>query len=291
MPSLKALKQRINSVTSTRKITSAMKMVATSYYRRYQQRLEPLRARQQSLTDCIALTRSALTLEDQVPALITGRPHTKKHLIIALGSSRGLCGSFNVKMLTRLIETQKSLEKEGQSVALFCLGTRLFSIAQSLPGLEKVWQCPIDYKNTELQTKVIATYLKALFDRHDYDACTLIYAGHLSALSFEPRVIPLFPFEFPKSEDNTTNASPLFGVEPDAESLLQELCIARLETSLLLGMMESKASEESTRMVAMENATKNADDMIRQLNITYNRTRQATITKELIEIISGAEAL
>jgi F-type H+-transporting ATPase subunit gamma len=291
MPSLKTLKQRIHSVQSTRKITSAMKMVATSYYRRYQATLSPLQQRFNSLTDHINSVLPEISLDSQAPALLTGRTKTKKHVIVSIGSSRGLCGSFNGKILSHILDLQKNLLEVDLSVSLFCLGPKLFSIANSLPGFEKVWYCPIDYKNTALQAEVISLYLKTLFNDHQIDACTLVYAAHESALSFNPIQIPLFPLKsvsHPKKEGSTT---PLFGIEPDSETLLTHLCHARIEAAMLMGIVESKASEESTRMVAMENATKNADDMIRKLNITYNRTRQASITKELIEIISGAEAL
>ena len=292
MPSLKALKQRIHSVQSTRKITAAMKMVATSYYRRYQSPLSSVGSFYNALETCVGLTLPELPLEESLPPLLVGRPNPKQHLIVAIGSGRGLCGSFNGRLLTFILEKTQQYQQNNQDVSLLCLGPRLFSLTTRLDAFQERTLMSVDYKNLNGFSSALSRSLQTLFAQKQIDGCSLLYSRHVSALRYEPCEIRLFPLALNQiSSSGEKKVSPIFGVEPDPVSLLKDLAEKRLETALYLGLMESKAAEESTRMVAMENATKNADDMIRQLNIEYNRTHQAYITKELIEIISGAEAI
>ena len=292
MASLKTLKKRIQSVQSTRKITSAMRMVATSYYRRYQMQIAPIRRMNSELTAALKTAYINNPLDGYVDPFVASSVPVKNHLLLVVGTDRGLCGSFNVKLLNHAQGKADQLTSMGQNVSVLCVGHRLSSMTGLISSAQNVKGHEIDYKNVAGFTTSFISHLKSLRKENIIQACSVIYGSHESAISFTPKTISLLPiFSEEDLENKEDIIDPLFGSEPDPSCFMESFAPEVAKSLLQQAIVESKASEESTRMVAMENATKNADEMIRKLNIEFNRNRQASITKELIEIISGAEAV
>ncbi|PLX29354.1 MAG: ATP synthase F1 subunit gamma [Alphaproteobacteria bacterium] len=292
MASLKTLKKRIQSVQSTRKITAAMRMVATSYYRRYQAQVMPLRHLNAELTSCLKTVYFATPLEGAVDPFVANKKPVTNHLILVLGTDRGLCGSFNVKLLNYTQSMISQLNEQGQKVSVLCVGHRLLSMISLLSGAHAVRGCDVDYKKIMDFIVPFVAQLKSLQRSNTIQACSVVYGSHESAIYSKPQLLSLMPIFKPEDLANKEDSiEPFFGSEPAPSDFMERFTPEIVKTLLQQALIESKASEESTRMVAMENATKNADEMIRKLNIEFNRNRQASITKELIEIISGAEAV
>ena len=292
MANLKTLKKRIQSVQSTRKITSAMRMVATSYYRRYQTQIFPIRRMNSELTAALKTAYVANPLEGYIDPFVVSSAPVKNHLLLVIGTDRGLCGSFNIKLLNHAQGKVDQLVDKGQNVSVLCVGHRLSSMTGMINHAQAVKGHEIDYKNTAGFTASFVSHLRKLRKENLIQACTVVYGSHESAISFTPKAISLLPiFSEQDFENKEDIIDPLFGSEPDPSCFMESFAPEVARSLLQQAIVESKASEESTRMVAMENATKNADEMIRKLNIEFNRNRQASITKELIEIISGAEAV
>lgn len=288
MTSLKALKQRIKSVKSTQKITGAMKMVATSHLRRWQTLLTPYRTYVGRLTKAVARTMPILGLNETLPSLLAGRSSIRKHLIIVTSADRGLAGNFNLQLTARAVQHARQLQKKGQEVEIWALGKKVYNALTLMDNMPLRPLICVGFHRLTENVFDVAKQVVQDFEANDIDACTLICMGFQSILAQKIQVLPLIPALL-KEEKETS--PPLFGVEPSPGSFLEEMAPFLLSSRLLLGVMESKTSEEASRMMAMDNATRNANDMLAKLEILYNRTRQAQITKELIEIISGAEAL
>ncbi|MAP25125.1 MAG: ATP synthase F1 subunit gamma [Rickettsiales bacterium] len=292
MASLKTLKKRIQSVQSTRKITSAMRMVATSYYRRYQTQIAPIRRMNSELTAALKTAYVVNSLEGYIDPFVASSAPVKNHLLLVIGTDRGLCGSFNIKLLNNAQGKVDQLIDMGQNVSVLCVGHRLSSMTSMINQAQAVKGHEIDYKNVAGFAASFISHLRKLRRENLIQACTVIYGSHESAISFTPKAMSLLPiFSEQDFENKEDIIDPLFESEPDPSCFMESLAPEVARSLLQQAIIESKASEESTRMVAMENATKNAEEMIRKLNIEFNRNRQASITKELIEIISGAEAV
>ena len=289
MANLKDLKTRINSVKSTQKITSAMKMVAAAKLRRAQESAEanrPYSSRMQQVISGLASKASMAT----APALLVGRETVKTHLLIVVSADKGLCGGFNGSIARQTRLEIKRLEEEGKSVLLYMVGKKaadnlgreitdkIFERVENLQGSN------LDYNKVDTVSHKILTG----FSDTSFDHVSIIYNQFVNAITQNVVVTPLIPVQI--NEDKDTGAAN-YEYEPDENELLEQLLPRNVTTQIYSALLESFAAELAARMTAMDNATRNAGDMIDSLTLVYNRTRQANITKELIEIISGAEAL
>jgi F-type H+-transporting ATPase subunit gamma len=290
MPSLKDLKNRIGSVKSTQKITSAMKMVAAAKLRKAQEQALASRP-YTSLMDKVVTKIASKTSGDTID-LLTGKIENKTHLIVVFSADRGLCGGFNGSM-TRAVRAEiKKLEEDGIKVKLLMVGKKSADALNREFGhlfVERIDgnSAKPNYTDAEIIAKKIIT----LFENNEFGVCKVIFNKFVSAITQEVTFKSLIPAEIQKTETDEVGSSSIYEFEPSEEEILNDLLPRNLATQLFSSQMESTASELAARMTAMDNATRNAGDMIDNLTLQYNRTRQAVITKELIEIISGAEAL
>ncbi len=290
MANLKDLKTRINSVKSTQKITSAMKMVAAAKLRRAQEAAEagrPYSSRMQQVISGLASKASKAT----APALLVGRDIVKTHLLIVVSADKGLCAGFNGSIARQARIEIKRLENEGKSVLLYMVGRKAADnlsreIAdKTFARIENLQGSGIDYNKVgEVAEKILHG-----FENNSFDSVSIIYNQFVNAITQNVVVAPLIPAQI--EENNSEAGASNYEYEPDENELLEQLLPRNVTTQIYGALLESSAAELAARMTAMDNATRNAGDMIDRLTLVYNRTRQANITKELIEIISGAEAL
>ena len=291
MPSLKDLKTRINSVKSTQKITSAMKMVAAAKLRRAQDSAErgrPYADRMQQIINSLAVKADPAS----APQLLVGNGRDKTHLLVVISADRGLCGGFN-GAITRQTRTEVArLRGEGKTVKLLMVGRKSAdalrrelgeAYVESLEGIQGTSVAFADAAS-------IGETVRAGFEAGDFDVCTVIFNKFKSAISQEVTLKKLIPAEVDDSAP-ADDSGVSYEYEPDEEELLAAVLPRNISTQIYSALLESSAAELAARMTAMDNATRNAGDLIDRLTLVYNRTRQATITKELIEIISGAEAV
>ncbi len=297
MLNLKDLRIRITSVKSTQKITSAMKMVAASKLRRAQTAAEEGRPFADRMERMLGEMTANLPTLDGTPKLLSGSGKDEIHLLVVMTADRGLCGGFNGSIVREARRQISVLKNEGKTVKLLCIGRkgrdalkRDFG-GQIIDTLENVTRTGADFG----ACSDIAGRLVDRFEADEYDVCTLIYSRFKSAISQEVTRQQLIPVPPPpaqeEEEKEKAGLKPLYIMEPSEEEILAELLPRNLAVQIFRALLENYASEQGARMTAMDNATRNAGDMIDELTMTYNRTRQAVITKELIEIISGAEAL
>ncbi len=298
MPSLKDLRNRIASVRSTQKITSAMKMVAASKLRRAQEQVEAGRPYADRMERMLASMAGRVTVTSQGPKLLAGTGRNDVHLLVIITSDRGLCGAFNASVSREARRQIRSLKEQGKTVKLLCIGRKGRDSlkrdhgALIVEGLTDVGRRRLGFADAD----AIAANILGRFEGGEFDVCTVIYNRFRSAISQIITAQPLIPVALP---EDTAGVAPAAGgktaavyeFEPDEEQILRELLPRNLAIQVYRALLESAASEQGARMTAMDNATRNAGEMINRLTLTYNRTRQAYITKELIEIISGAEAL
>jgi F-type H+-transporting ATPase subunit gamma len=290
MPSLKDLKNRIGSVKSTQKITSAMKMVAAAKLRKAQE--QALASRPYTLLMDKVVSKIASKTSGNSIDLLTGKTDNKTQLIVVFSADRGLCGGFNGS-ITRAVRAEvKKLEQEGIQVKLLMVGKKSADALNREFGhlfIERIDgnSAKPNYTDAEILAKKIIT----LFENNEFGICKVIFNKFVSAITQEVKFKSLIPAEIQETEDETNDSNSIYEFEPSEEEILNDLLPRNLSTQLFSSQMESTASELAARMTAMDNATRNAGDMIDNLTLLYNRTRQAVITKELIEIISGAEAL
>ena len=294
MASLKALKNRIGSVKSTQKITKAMKMVAAAKLRRAQQAAEAGRPYAERLNAVMASLAAKVTVGPNSPKLLAGTGSDQKHLLVVATSERGLAGAFNTNIVRAARKKADELIAAGKDVRFYLIGKKGRAVIHRLyPGriVHQVDQTHI--KNVAFTDALeVARDLTARFDAGEYDVAHLFFAKFQSALVQLPTEIQLVPVPLPANDDaKAIGVTAAVEYEPDEESILAELLPRNVAIQLFRAMLENAASEQGSRMNAMDNATRNAGDMINRLSIQYNRTRQAAITTELVEIISGAEAL
>jgi F-type H+-transporting ATPase subunit gamma len=296
MANLKDLRNKIASVKSTRRITSAMKMVAAAKLRRAQDMAESARPYAERMERMLSsLAASAAANPESAPPLLATRGD-KTHLLVLISSDRGLCGGFNSNLLRFTRNRVTQLEGEGKTVKLLVVGRKGFSSlrrdmsSRIVQGYEDLAKPAPAFDQAETVIRKVVE----MFDAGEFDVCTVIYNKFVSALTQEVTPLQLIPFQADAPAE-TAEASSAGGAsyefEPDEEEILAALLPRNLSVQVYRAMLESFASEQAARMTAMDNATRNAGDMIDILTTTYNRTRQAAITSELIEIISGAEAL
>jgi F-type H+-transporting ATPase subunit gamma len=289
MPSLKDLKNRISSVKSTQKITSAMKMVAAAKLRRAQDQALASRP-YTSLMDKIVSKISSKATGTSID-LLTGKPKNKTQLLVVFSADRGLCGGFNGSITRSVKKEINDLQKNNVNVKLLMVGKKSADSLNREYG--NLFIDKIEGKSAKpnyADAEVLATKIIDLFENGDFGVCRVIYNKFVSAIAQEVTFKSLIPAEVQINEEDKDTAS-IYDFEPSEEEILTDLLPRNLATQLFSSQIESTASELAARMTAMDNATRNAGEMIDKLTLQYNRTRQAVITSELIEIISGAEAL
>jgi len=297
MASLKDLRGRIASVQATRKITSAMKMVAAAKLRRAQEQAESARPFAERMERMLASLGASVKGMPGASPLIAGTGSDQTHLIIVATADRGLCGGFNVNIVRRARQMISQLESSGKTVKLLCVGRKGRDQLRRMHGqkivetMEGVGRRHVAFSEAD----EIGETVRRMFDAGEFDVCTIIYARFKSAIANEVTAQQLVPAEPPPAGEGEGIVEDLGGAvyeyEPSEEEILADLLPRNISIQIFRALLENAASEHGSRMTAMDNATRNAGDMINNLTLTYNRTRQAMITKELIEIISGAEAI
>lgn len=297
MPSLKDLKNRITSVKNTQKITKAMQMVAAAKLRKAQDAAERSRPYSDRIAAVMANLSAGMNNAPGAPELLVGNGKDDVHLLIVATADRGLCGGFNTNIVRKAREEIVSLEKQGKTVKLFVIGKKGEEQLSRFYGSQIVEY--VTLREEKIITADIASNIGNkivdMFNAGDFDVATLIYSKFESVLTQRPTAKTLIPAIASVDTDEAGEGPDLNGAmyeyEPDEEGILKALLPRNLNTQIFAALLENSAGEMGSKMTAMDNATRNAGDMIDALTLTYNRSRQAQITKELIEIISGAEAL
>jgi F-type H+-transporting ATPase subunit gamma len=291
MASLKDMRVRIAATKATQKITKAMQMVAASKLRRAQSAAEAARPYAERMSKVLGSIAAAVAGSDSAPRLLAGTGDNQVHLLVVCTAERGLCGPFNSSIVRLAREKANALMNEGKEVKILCVGRkgqdqlrRVYS-KQIIETIELRGVRTIGFE----QADMIARKIVALFDEGAFDVCTLFFSRFRSVIAQIPTAQQIIPPVFEKSAEAGPAAA--YEYEPEEEEILAELLPRNLSVQVFRALLENAASEQGARMSAMDNATRNAGEMIRKQTLTYNRTRQAMITKELIEIISGAEAL
>ena len=293
MPSLKALRMRINSVKSTQKITSAMKMVAASKLRRAQQQAEAARPYALRMGRMLNTLAASVAESPNAPALLAGTGKDQVHLLIAVTADRGLAGAFNSSIGRATRTRARALEAQGKTVKILAVGRKgrdylRRELSSRIVGdVTYAGKRRIDYTDAE----ALSTRIAAMLHAGEFDVATLIYNRFQSVIAQVVTEQQLIPAPMVKDAKGDDQAGALPEFEPDEETILARLLPQALAVQTYTALLESAAGEHGARMTAMDNATRNAGDMIKRLTLNYNRARQANITRELIEIISGAEAL
>ncbi|HTT48954.1 MAG TPA: F0F1 ATP synthase subunit gamma [Pseudolabrys sp.] len=291
MASLKDMRVRIAATKATQKITKAMQMVAASKLRRAQAAAEAARPYAERMSKVLGSIASAVAGSDSAPKLLAGTGKDQVHLLVVCTAERGLCGPFNSSIVRLARERINALTGQGKEVKILCVGRKGFEQLRRQYGklvLETIELRGIKQIGFE-QADMIAKKIVASFDAGGFDVCTLFFSRFKSVIAQIPTAQQIIPPVFEPAKEAGPAAA--YEYEPDEEDILAELLPRNLSVQVFRALLENAASEQGARMSAMDNATRNAGEMIRKQTLTYNRTRQAMITKELIEIISGAEAL
>jgi F-type H+-transporting ATPase subunit gamma len=294
MATFKELRNRIRSIRSTQKITSAQKMVAASRLRRAQEQAEAARPYAQRMERMLASLAASLRGQVNAAPLLAGTGGDQVHLLLVATSDRGLAGGFNASIIRDIRRLIRELESQGKTVKLLTLGRKGRDALRRDHG-RRIVESRIEIGRPRLrfeEAQAIARALLALYADKQFDVCTIVYNHFRSAISQVVTRQQLIPFSPPAANDNAEAANRgIYEFEPEEEEILKTLLPRNLAVQIYTALLDSVASEWGARMNAMDNATRNAGDIIKTLNTIYNRSRQAAITKELIEIISGAEAL
>jgi F-type H+-transporting ATPase subunit gamma len=290
MASLKDMRVRIAATKATQKITKAMQMVAASKLRRAQAAAEAARPYAERMSRVLSSIAAAVAGSDSAPRLLAGTGTDKVHLLVVCTAERGLCGPFNSSIVRLAREKANALIANGKEVKILCVGRKGNEQLRRLYGkliIETIELRGVRSIGFE-QADMIAKKIVALFEPGNFDVATLFFSRFKSVIAQIPTAQQIIP---PVFENGDTGPSTSYEYEPEEEEILAELLPRNLSVQVFRALLENAASEQGARMSAMDNATRNAGEMIRKQTLTFNRTRQAMITKELIEIISGAEAL
>lgn len=295
MASLKDLRNRITSVRSTQKITQAMKMVAASKLRRAQDAAEAARPYAERMERVLASLGSSLKNQPGAPALLAGSGSDNVHLLVVASSDRGLCGGFNTNIVRAARTEIRRLLDAGKTVKILTVGKKGAQVLRRDYAHLMVGHLELGHVKRVgfSEAQEIGDKILQMFAQGEFDVCSLFYAKFQSALTqlvTKQQLIPAAIEDSAETEGPDLNGA-VYEYEPDEEEILADLLPRNVRIQIFRALLENAASEQGSRMTAMDSATRNAGDMINRLTITYNRTRQAAITKELIEIISGAEAL
>ena len=302
MPSLKDYRDRISSVKSTKKITSAMKMVAASKLKRAQTKAEAAQPYATAMAGVMARVAAGVQIGAGSSPLLAGTGSDQTHLLVVMTSDRGLCGGFNGNLLRQTKTMIEQLQSLGKTIKIVTVGRKGQDfLKREYKGLIVKSFTDIGRSKSGVEfaeASEVAEYILNLFDQGEFDVCSLVANEFRSVLSQVPVAAQLIPFTFreetiEKMEENAEKAGgdTPYGFEPNEEEILDELLPKNIKVQIFRRLLDSAAGEQAARMTAMDNATKNAGDKIKELSLQYNRARQAYITKELIEIISGAEAV
>ncbi len=309
MPSLKEYRNRIVSVKSTRKITSAMKMVAASKLKRAQEKAEASQPYARAMAEMMGRVAKNVVITSASPKLLAGTGKDDVHLLVVVTSDRGLCGGFNGNLVRTARQEIRNLTAQGKKVKLVTVGRKARDLLKR-DNADKIVHSFVNLGGGKslsfADSDDVTQYVLAMFENGEFDVATILYNKFISVLAQKPTLQQVIPFkaEEPSSNDNKKNPLPASGgkeggeglaspysFEPDGDEILSLLLPRNLGVQMFRALLDSGAGEQAARMTAMDNATRNAGDMIKKLTIQYNRARQAYITKELIEIISGAEAV
>jgi len=291
MASLDDLKKRISSVKSTQKITKAMKMVAASKLRRAQENAEKGRPYSNKMNNIILNLSKSISDKENSPKLLSGSGENKVHLCIVMTSDRGLCGGFNTNIIKKAKSYFQKILEEGKSLKIITVGSKGYD------QLKRVYKDNIIERISFKESKY-ANYFDAnkvgniiidKFEKKEFDVCTIFYNQFKNVITQIPQEQQIIPLKTSETEENSSEDN--YEFEPEEDEILSNLLPKNISTQIFKAMLENSASEQGSRMSAMDNATRNAGEMVDKLTIQYNRSRQAAITKELIEIISGAESL
>ena len=292
MPSLDDLKKRIKSVKSTQKITKAMKMVAAAKLRKAQENAEKGRPYSQKMQNIILnLTKSISDIEN-APKLLVGTGNDKTHLCVVLTADRGLCGGFNSNICKLAKMKFKEILNDGKNLKIITAGSKGYDQIKREYGKYIIKKFSFKDKKqiTFKEAEIIGKEIINLFNQNEFDKCILFYNNFKNVITQIPQEQQIIPAE-KKSSDLKNDNALFYEFEPDEDEILEDLLPKNISTQVFKAFLENAASEQGSRMTAMDNATRNAGDLVDKLTINYNRSRQASITKELIEIISGAESL
>ena len=291
MPNLKDLKNRIESVKNTRKITKAMQMVAAAKLRRAQDAAEASRPYSERFNTVLASLAASVGSSESAPVLLRGTGKQDVHLLVVMTAERGLCGGFNSNIAKLARSHAAKLKEDGKHVKVITVGKKGRDALKRDLGEHFVEHVDLsEFKSIKyVNAQGIAKALLARFDDREYDVATIFYSKFVNVVSQIPTAQQIIPAIF--DDQSSTSDKAVYDYEPDEETILADLLPRGVATQIFAALLENGASEQGARMSAMDNATRNAGDMIDKLTIEFNRSRQAVITNELIEIISGAEAL
>jgi len=291
MPSLKDLRNRIASVKATQKITKAMQMVAAAKLRRAQMQAEAARPYAERMAKVLGNVAAGVQIGPETPKLLSGTGKTDTHLLVVCTAERGLCGAFNSSISRLARDTANRLLAEGKTVKIICVGRKGYDVLRRSHG--KLIMELIELRNVKVlgfeNAEEIGRKVLNLYAEGQFDVATLFYSRFRSVIQQIPTAQRLIPTEIPQAEEAGSGA--VYEYEPSEQEILEKLLPRNVSVQIFSALLENGASEQGARMSAMDSATRNAGEMIKKQTLTYNRTRQAQITKELIEIISGAEAL
>ncbi len=291
MASLDDLKKRISSVKSTQKITKAMKMVAAAKLRRAQENAEKGRPYSDKMNNIILNLSNAITDKENAPKLLAGSGDNKIHLCVVLTSDRGLCGGFNTNIIKKAKSYFQKIFNEGKTIKIITVGLKGYDQLKRIYKdniIEKISfkdSKNINYFDADKVGKIIIDK----FEKKEFDICTIFYNRFKNVITQIPQEQQIIPLKSSESQGDSSDDN--YEFEPEEDEILSNLLPKNISTQIFKAMLENSASEQGSRMSAMDNATRNAGEMVDKLTIEYNRSRQAAITKELIEIISGAESL
>lgn len=290
MANLKDLKVRIKSVQSTRKITSAMKLVSASKLRRARERAEAAAPYADRMAKVLG-TLAANVTKDSAPALLVGNGKDETHLLVVVSSDRGLCGGFNGHLVRAVKAKIAKLKAQGKQIKILCIGRKGYELLKhdyQKQIVDKVFDISkkraIPFSDADAE----ASRVIGMFEAHEFDVCTIFYNRFISAISQKVTEQQLIPLTLPEGE---VASDAVYDYEPGEAEILADLLPRNIGVQVYNAFLENSASEHAARMTAMDNATRNAGEMIKKLTLVYNRRRQAAITTELIEIIAGAEAV
>ena len=290
MASLDDLKKRIASVKSTQKITKAMKMVAAAKLRRAQENAEKGRPYSEKMNNVILNLSNGISDKENAPKLLSGTKSDKVHLCVVMTSDRGLCGGFNSNIIKKAKSFFSKILKEGKDLKIITVGSKGNDQLKRIYG-EKIIE-NISFKESKnanyFDADKVGKIVIEKFEAGDFDICTIFYNQFKNVITQIPQAQQIIPLN---NEGDKNNSNESYEFEPDEDEILSNLLPKNISTQIFKAMLENSASEQGSRMSAMDNATRNAGEMVDKLTIEYNRSRQAAITKELIEIISGAESL
>ena len=291
MPTLDDLKKRIKSVKSTQKITKAMKMVAAAKLRKAQENAERGRPYSEKMQNIILNLTKTISDPENAPKLMMGTGQDKIYLCVVLTADRGLCGGFNSNICRLAKNNFKKILNEGKTLKIITVGSK--GLDQIKREYGKYVIKKISFKEKKIisfnEAEIVGKEIIDLFDKKGFDKCILFYSNFKNVITQIPQAQQIIPTE--KVESNNEDEEFSYEFEPDEDEILEDLLPKNISTQVFKAFLENSASEQGSRMTAMDNATRNAGDLVDKLTINYNRSRQASITKELIEIISGAESL